>query len=118
MVKPVICFIACVLSICSALAFNNDFLSKQCESKNRHACWRLATAFRNEGKEAMAFGKYKESCSYGYAPGCYEEGNSYFYGQLGQKIDLNKAKSTFKKGCDLGNEMNCLSLKDVELKLK
>ena len=56
----------------SALANPPKILVDTCNTENSkqgHQCWRLATAYRNEGDLKSAKKYYKKACSFGYSNG-------------------------------------------------
>ena len=49
---------------------------------------------------------YEKACIGGYADGCFDLGNMYYYGD-GVKQDKNKALNLFDKSCNLNYQIGC-----------
>ncbi len=70
--KKILLILSVIVST-SALANPPKILVDTCNTENAkqgHQCWRLATAYRNEGDLKNAKKYYKKACSLGYSNGC------------------------------------------------
>src|ERR1019366_80932 len=87
-------------------------LEHACNSKDIHACARLAAMYRKgEGvakDEVKAVALFRKACDGGETRGCFDLGNMYANG-LGVAPDHTKAVALFQKVCDGGNADGCLN---------
>ncbi|KAA8709557.1 tetratricopeptide repeat protein [Helicobacter canis] len=85
------------------------WFEKGCGLNDMLSCGMLGTLFLDEN-DKQAFRFYDKACNGGLGLGCFQVGVALYFGKMGVAKDLVKAKSYYRKGCELNYAAACFNL--------